>query len=168
MLAPQSQSLLYEHILPPDASDYMCLRVYSFASATVWHSTLKNQRRVDLQLNSRQPSAKPLRANDDLVHTDMLVPLRRVMKPAAPLSPAARHALKIGGSLLYHTFRCTVQQQKWPATERLWEEAEYDVMPLYTGGVGGVCSSSYKGVDVGQALPPHEHQGQRWMEEKVA
>ena len=95
MLAPQCHTVCSHTNISPTR----CSRLHVFACVLICisHSLthhFKNQRRVDLPLNSHQPGAKPLRANGDPVHTDMLVPQRRVMEPAAPLFSAARHAAK--------------------------------------------------------------------------
>lgn len=54
--------------------------------------------------------------------------------------------------------------QMWAEKE---ENGDQAVRSLYSAGIGWGTSSSY-GVDVGQALSLRKHQGQRWMEGKVA
>lgn len=128
----------------------------------------KNQRRVDLLLNSHQPGAKPLRANGDLVHIDMLVPQRRVMKPAAPLFSSARHAAKVTAFYLillyYAKWRKGVQRKR---KSGCWSKYNWVSGLLIRWGVVEALVP-VKGADVGQALPPHKYQGQGWLEKKVA
>lgn len=116
---------------------------------------------VDLPLNSHQPSAKPLRANGDLVHTDMLVPQRRVVKPAAPLFSPARHAAKIMALCRILLLRAMCSKQVQKETENgCWSPYNRVSGLFIRRGLLRVLAP-VKGVDVGQALPPHKHQGQR-------
>lgn len=115
---------------------------------------------ADLPLNSHQPSAKSLRANGDLVHTDMSVPQRRVVKPAAPLFSPARHATKI--TALWHFLlscaMCSKQVQK-EIENGCWSQYNRVSGLFIRRGLLRVLAP-VKGADVGQALPPHRHQGQ--------
>lgn len=162
MLAPQCHTVCSH----TNISLTRCLRLHVFACVLICisHSLthhFKNQRRVDLPLNSHQPGAKPLRANGDPVHTDMLVPQRRVMEPAAPLFSAARHAAKTMElcCFLLSCIKCSeyVQRQRengcWSRQDR--------VSGLFIRRGLVEVPVPVKGVDVGQALPPHKHQGQR-------
>lgn len=149
---PASQCAQARILVPPDASDDMCF------ACTHLHQpqfdTFKNQRRVDLPLNSHQLGAKPLCANGDLVHTDMLVPQRQAMKNAAPLSHAARHAAKAAELCCIPLSAPNMTREQMAVGKKKGEKKQNRVSGLFIQR--GLVEVLAKWVDVGQALPLRE------------